>query len=57
MKDLCPASGKQGRMEEIPGSDDWYITCPICGMRWAGGSLILTDHGDLRQEFRPDKEE
>lgn len=42
---LCPASGENtGKMEFIPGSDEWYICCPQCGMRWAGGPTVLDPH-------------
>lgn len=41
----CPSSGKpDGRMIEIPGSDEWNIKCPTCGARWAGGSTTLDEH-------------
>ncbi|GAA1874379.1 hypothetical protein GCM10009751_37410 [Myceligenerans crystallogenes] len=43
--EVCPASGQNvGRMVEIPGSDDWNIRCPECGMSWAGGSTVLDEH-------------
>ena len=45
MKTWCPSSGENmGRMIEFPGNDDWYIECPTCGVRWAGGSTVLADH-------------
>jgi len=45
MKAWCPASGENvGRMIEIQGSDEWYIACPACVMRWAGGSTVLPNH-------------
>ncbi len=45
MKRRCPSSGgKVGIMIERPGSDDWYIKCPACGMQWAGGSIVLSEH-------------
>jgi len=45
MKAWCPSSGENvGRMMEIQGSDEWYMACPTCGMRWAGGSTVLSDH-------------
>lgn len=45
MKTWCPSSGENaGRMVEIPGTDEWRIECPTCGMRWAGGSTVLADH-------------
>ena len=31
-------------MIEFPGKDEWYIVCPTCGTRWAGGSTVLNDH-------------
>lgn len=41
----CPSSGQpNGRMIEIPGSDEWHIKCPTCGAWWAGGSTILDEH-------------
>jgi hypothetical protein len=44
-KAWCPSSGENvGRMIEIQGSDEWYIRCPTCGMRWSGGSTVLPDH-------------
>ncbi|MFJ6378348.1 hypothetical protein ACIQH9_21830 [Pseudarthrobacter oxydans] len=45
MKSLCPSSGENvGSMIEFPGTDEWYIVCPTCGTRWAGGSTMLNDH-------------
>ncbi|MGN7150349.1 hypothetical protein ACTHQ6_15300 [Arthrobacter sp. SAFR-179] len=45
MKPWCPSSGENvGRMIEFPGSDEWYIECPSCGMKWAGGGTVLPDH-------------
>lgn len=45
LKTWCPSSGENvGRMLEIRGSDEWNISCPTCGTRWAGGSTILDDH-------------
>ena len=45
MKSLCPSSGENaGSMIEFPGTDEWYIVCPTCGTRWAGGSIMLNDH-------------
>jgi hypothetical protein len=45
LKAWCPSSGENvGRMIEIQGSDEWYITCPTCGTRRAGGSTVLPDH-------------
>lgn len=42
---MCPASGTNvGRMLPIPGSDDWRIECPTCGMTWGGGSTVLDEH-------------
>ena len=35
---------RSGRKVEIQGSDEWYITCPTCGMQWVGGSTVLPDH-------------
>lgn len=41
----CPASGEDvGEVEYIWGSDDWYVTCPMCEARWAGGRTVLSDH-------------
>jgi|JI8StandDraft_1071087.scaffolds.fasta_scaffold46845_3 hypothetical protein len=41
----CPASGQSvGRMVEIPGSDEWKITCPECGAWWHGGGVLLPKH-------------
>lgn len=45
MKGWCPSSGENvGSMIEFPGTDEWYIVCPTCGTRWAGGSTVLNDH-------------
>jgi len=45
MKAWCPSSGEDvGRMIEFPGTDDWHIECPTCGMKWVGGSTVLFDH-------------
>ncbi|WP_146031829.1 hypothetical protein [Arthrobacter sp. AFG7.2] len=45
MKAWCPSSGENvGLMIESPGSDDWYIKCPTCATKWAGGSTVLDDH-------------
>ena len=45
MKTWCPSSGENmGRVIEFPGNDEWYIQCPTCGMKWAGGSTVLADH-------------
>ncbi|MFT4258135.1 hypothetical protein [Microbacterium sp.] len=45
LKMWCPSSGENvGRMLPIAGSDDWYIQCPTCSTRWAGGSTVLDDH-------------
>lgn len=35
-------------MLEIWGSDEWYIQCPTCGLRWAGGSTVLDEHDGRR---------
>ncbi|GAB3563348.1 hypothetical protein GCM10027344_20700 [Spelaeicoccus albus] len=41
----CPSSGEPiGRMIESPATDNWYIQCPTCGMKWAGGSTTLSEH-------------
>lgn len=41
----CPSSGENvGRIIERPGGDEWYIECPICCTKWAGGSAVLTEH-------------
>ena len=51
MKAWCPSSGESvGRMIEFLGNDEWYIECPTCGGKWAGGSTILDDHD--RPEYR-----
>ena len=45
----CPSSGKNtGRSLPVTGSDEWYIQCPECGTRWAGGSTVLADHDRWR---------
>lgn len=45
MKSWCPSSSENvGSMIEFPGTDEWYIVCPTCGTRWAGGSTMLNDH-------------
>ncbi|MDJ0317630.1 MULTISPECIES: hypothetical protein [Arthrobacter] len=45
MKAWCPSSGENvGRMIESSATDNWYIACPTCGVRWAGGSTVLSDH-------------
>lgn len=45
----CTSSGLDvGRMLPIPGSDDWHIECPTCGMWWAGGSTVLPEHNRPR---------
>ena len=49
MKAWCPSSGENvGVMIEFAGSDDWYIECPTCGVKWAGGSTVLDDHNRPR---------
>ncbi|GGB22068.1 hypothetical protein GCM10011492_09950 [Flexivirga endophytica] len=49
MKPWCSSSGENvGRMIPMTG-DDWWIECPTCGRRWAGGSTVLSDH----DRFRP----
>lgn len=51
MQGWCPSSGENvGSMVESPGTDEWYIVCPACGTRWAGGSTVLDDHN--RPGFR-----
>lgn len=45
MKTWCPSSGEDvGRMIEFPGNDEWYVECPTCGLKWAGGSTVLAGH-------------
>ncbi|MFC8302609.1 hypothetical protein ACFUCV_02875 [Specibacter sp. NPDC057265] len=45
LKRRCPSSGeKVGIMLESLVSNDWYIKCPACGMQWAGGSIVLSEH-------------
>lgn len=41
---LCRDSGRHGAMDEIPGSDEWYVRCKTCGLKLAGGSTELPDH-------------
>ncbi|WP_448656852.1 hypothetical protein [Microbacterium lacticum] len=49
LKQRCPSSGENaGRIVEIPGSDDWKIHCPDCGVWWHGGSTVLPDHNRPR---------
>lgn len=45
LKQWCSASGTDvGQMIVIPGSDEWKIRCPECGVHWYGGSTVLSDH-------------
>jgi hypothetical protein len=45
----CPGTGRQGHMDESAPGDDWYVICPVCNMRWAGGSTIISSHKDWRK--------
>lgn len=47
--DLCPAVGQEGHLDFRPPGDDWYVICPVCGTKWAGGSAVLEPHRDLRK--------
>ena len=38
----CPGSGGDGRLEFEQGWEEWWVICPVCGVRWMGGS-----HKDL----------
>lgn len=46
--EACPGTGQQGHMDESAPGDDWYVICPVCGMKWAGGSLTVSPHKDWR---------
>lgn len=46
--DVCPGTGGQVLVEDQQGGDDWYVKCPVCGMRWAGGSHVVAPHQDWR---------
>jgi hypothetical protein len=48
----CPGVGQRGKMIFQEPSDDWYVECHVCGVRWAGGSDILSEHKDRRYGFR-----
>lgn len=44
LKQWCRSSGENvGKMNPSSG-DDWWIECPTCGRKWAGGSTVLADH-------------
>lgn len=48
----CPSSGQNvGLMIESVNSDDWQIECPTCGMKWHGGSTVLSDHHEPRSRM------
>ncbi|MBX7442906.1 MULTISPECIES: hypothetical protein [unclassified Arthrobacter] len=45
IKAQCPSGGENfGRVIQRSGSDEWYIGCPTCCIKWAGGSTVLTVH-------------
>ncbi len=42
---FCRGSGGPGELEFRDGMEDWYVTCPVCQVRWMGGSgAKLDDH-------------
>ncbi|GAB2767545.1 hypothetical protein GCM10027020_20400 [Nocardioides salsibiostraticola] len=46
---ICAGSGSSGTLEFRKGSDEWWVYCPVCGVRWAGGgSDPLRAHEDKR---------
>ncbi|MFI5572473.1 hypothetical protein ACIA6T_35140 [Streptomyces sp. NPDC051740] len=47
----CPGVGQRGRMIFREPSDEWHVECHVCGVRWAGGSDILSEHADRRYGF------
>lgn len=47
----CPGVGQRGRMIFLEPSDEWHVQCHVCGVRWAGGSDILSEHEDRRYGF------
>lgn len=48
---LCPGSNQPGDFRFTDGFADWYVDCPVCGCRSAGGSSTSPEHrGATRQE-------
>ena len=44
-KAWCPSGGENvGIIIDRPSSDEWYIQCPTCRVKWAGGSTVLAEH-------------
>ncbi|MEU4409374.1 DNA methyltransferase [Streptosporangium sp. NPDC023963] len=42
--EVCPGTGRKGRLEFRDGWEDWYVHCPVCGMTWSGGSDVIDPH-------------
>ncbi|WP_166028498.1 hypothetical protein [Streptomyces chilikensis] len=47
----CPGVGQVGKTIFLEPSDEWRVKCHVCGMQWAGGSDVLSEHQDLRYGF------
>ncbi|MFI8086800.1 hypothetical protein ACIF9R_00580 [Streptomyces sp. NPDC086080] len=47
----CPGVGQRGRTIFLEPSDEWHVQCHVCGVKWAGGSDILSEHEDRRYGF------
>ncbi|MFE5873365.1 hypothetical protein ACFQ6V_32580 [Streptomyces roseifaciens] len=45
----CPGTGQQGYMDESSPGDEWKVICPVCRMKWAGGSTLIEPHKDWRK--------
>lgn len=47
--DNCPGTGQTGHLDFRAAGDDWYVECPVCGAKWAGGSSTISPHKDRRK--------
>lgn len=47
----CPGVGQRGRTIFLEPSDEWHVQCHVCGVKWAGGSDVLSEHEDRRYGF------
>jgi hypothetical protein len=47
----CPGVGQRGKTVFLEPSDEWHVQCHVCGVKWAGGSDVLSEHEDRRYGF------
>ena len=46
---VCPGSGGPGTLEFRDGWEEWWVHCPVCGVKWMGGNgEVLSEHRDRR---------